>query len=377
MLGTTRREWLALAGLAVLASACGRSGQHTPVPSGTPVARVPLTAIRMQGVLAGWGQSGAGIYRTADGGAGWSDASPPARPVAGGVVTAFADAQTAWVAEAATSGITLFSTTDGGAHWAGTAIAASSHLVPRFLQFLADRRHGWLWSAGAGTAQTEPGTLFATADGGGTWSAIASAGGGGRVPAGILKSGLCFRDATHGWISGTDPLQRGSPGLYASADGGATWAAQALPLPAPDRTLLVGTAAPVFFGSSGVLPVSVYRASIPTLLVFVSADGGATWAPALPVSSPYAALTPAFADALHWFASDGVGLFVSTSAGQQWDSFLSNPPKVLAGLVQMDFISPSAGWALCPAAPGGKPGAASATRLLRTVDGAKSWHAVG
>ena len=387
-----RRGWLAgsaaalaIPALSALLSGCGpQRGAHpggAPTPRGKPYGGLGFTAIHMVGASLGWAMGGAALFRSSDGGRTWSNVSPPSRPSAGTIVAAFGGASRAWAAMATPSGVQLFSTADGGAHWSAAVAPGSSNLVPRFLSFLTDSVHGWLWCAGATAPGLEPGVLFRTADGGATWTEAVSTGAasgaarGPGLPAAGVKSGLAFRDQNHGVMTATG-AQRGTPWVYATADGGATWAPVTLGLPAAERSLPVGTQAPAFFDARhGLIPVLTFKAAIPALTVFVTADGGSTWTASLPVSSPYAALTTAFVDEGHWFATDGVGMYATATGGQGWSSYLCQPPKVLQGVAQLDFLSPGSGFAFCPPTPGtqGQAGA----RILATVDAGQSWQAVG
>lgn len=360
----------------VLLAACGpRRGGGAKAPAGQPAAALPLVGLRMTGTAAGWAQGGASLYRTADGGRTWLDVSPPGRPTAGTLVTAFPRPGTAWVALAGAGGITAYASVDGGAHWSSAALPASSGLVPRFLAVLPDARHGWLWGSRGASGGSEPGTLFATADGGQTWTARAAAGGGGVLPTSGVKMGLAFGDATHGVLCGADP-RRGVPWLQATADGGATWKAARVPVATPYARAGLALQFPTYFDAEhAALFVFAYTATIPTAVPYTSADGGATFTAALPIASPHAAPVVSYLNAQRWFASDGVGIYATEDAGQGWSAFLASPPKVLQGVAVIDFVSPSLGFALIPAGLG--PSGRTTASVLQTVDAGQQWGPAG
>jgi photosystem II stability/assembly factor-like uncharacterized protein len=155
----------------------------------------------LHGVLA----SGAGTFRTSDGGRRWQPLTLPAG--ARGQHPAFADARHGWVWDPSQDD--LQATADGGTQWRRLP-AAGLPAAPAPAQLLGfrDTVHGWLAVAGV---------LYGTADGGRTWAALAL-----PAPAdGQLDLGpLCVAPDGRGQllVSG-----QGSWWVAATADGGATW----------------------------------------------------------------------------------------------------------------------------------------------------------
>ncbi len=111
----------------------------------------------------------------------------------------------------------LLETSDGGASWRPSRAPTEDNLRDAFF---VDARRGWLvcereWFKLA--TKTEPRSyLLKTTDGGATWARVEAAGA--DVDARLV--GVRFADPEHGWAFG----ELGA--VYATADGGRTWAAQ-------------------------------------------------------------------------------------------------------------------------------------------------------
>jgi len=248
----------------------------------------------------------------------------------------------------------LLSTDDGGATW--RAMPAPSEDSLRDVYF-ADEANGWLVCERGLHAlgdEAEPRSyLLRTADGGRTWSRVSPAAGGaeGRLV------GLRFADAAHGWAYG----ELGA--LYATRDGGDTWARQAV----PTRRLLL--AAEFFDARRGWL-----AGAGGTLLR--TEDGGATWREGLVVGGreaggPAAARRPAtgprfnaveFADERRgWAVGSRGALYATEDGGRTWRAQNSG---VAADLLDVKFADARTGWAV-----------GSGGLVLRTRDGGRTWQA--
>jgi len=156
----------------------------------------------------------------------------------------------------------LYRTHDGGAHWSLVDLPVdwSNPLGPDFslTQLEAWRIYG------RGLRQA-PMTLQHTTDGGVHWTAV------GTIPAGAsLSSTLTFTDPQTGWLTANEsksyawdgngkPITSTPPTalLWVTRDGGQTWAPIDLPLPAEAAANDVRLEAPVFFGKDGLLEFEV------------------------------------------------------------------------------------------------------------------------
>lgn len=244
-----------------------------------------------------------GTTRTTDGGVTWRDVSPPSVDgwIKGGGATCTLDPNHAWVLQAAGTvayqpdHFVVSSTSDGGQTWENSepipvgmpmTWRGNSTVVMTFL----DDWHGWLlMDTGTASSPQYVRSLYASSDGGLTWSRVVTAGqtaGGalGHSWIGCDETAITFVTPNRGWISFNcntpniaTPTQTGQPSpiqgpapLAVTNDGGKTWAATGLP------STLGSCAAgqPVLSGDDGVLPISC-----PQLTYFRTKDGGTTWSP--------------------------------------------------------------------------------------------------
>ncbi len=237
-----------------------------------------------------------------------------------------------------------------------------------------DANNGWLMSIlGAGMSHSYI-AIYKTSDGGATWTLIVSPDKD-NVPMGCGKSGLWFRDATHGLLAGDCGGVMKGLYLYQTSDGGATWSLVNLPAPAglADAFTRDGNAcgadAPQFFDAqNGVLVVQCtdYNSSKYFRWVYVTKNGGASW-----TSSP---LPRAWGGIFFlnvstgWYlgqtapdVTTGVNVYQTTDSGANW--------KQISGTQwggTLDYIDARNGWVIV------KSGIDTA--LVRTVDGGLSYQ---
>jgi photosystem II stability/assembly factor-like uncharacterized protein len=175
-----------------------------------------LNAVSFADASHGWavGFYGA-ILATSNGGATWGVQTSSGESLYG---VSFADASHGW---AVGSG-GILATTDGGANWvAQTADTGNRSVTFNDVQF-TDASHGWAvgdylpysWWFGPRV----DGTIFATGDGGATWTEQNSDGAWGL-------RGVAFNDSSHGWAVGEDGT------ILATTNGG--WS----PTPTPTPTV--------------------------------------------------------------------------------------------------------------------------------------------
>jgi photosystem II stability/assembly factor-like uncharacterized protein len=346
-----------------------------PVPERPTLSAPALLQIAFQDEYNGWGLAQDAILRTVDGGRTWFDLTPPEAIAIGYTSTlAVADALHAWLLVPNEDYLTgmLFRTTDGGLRWDAVPVPFGSGS----LQFLDDTTGRMLADRGA-AAGSQAVELFQSSDGGLSWVSVyhndpARAGTGNSLPLGGTKTGMTFRDAATGWVTGSRPMD-GDVYLFLTRDGGSSWSQQSLPLPAGYETSQFVTSPPIFFHLAGILPVRIYPPDRPVELTFFwTTDGGETWngdprqaAAAIDSSALYS-----FVDAVRGFAWDGgARLFVSQDGALTWEP---DPTSLdLYGrLVQVQFVPPATGWALTLVDETGH------SALYQTTDGGLHWTAL-
>ncbi|HEY0514163.1 MAG TPA: hypothetical protein VGH73_19810 [Thermoanaerobaculia bacterium] len=327
--------------------------------------------------------TGAGLFKTADGGASWKsiyDGTPgsnlavdPLHP------------STLYVA---VYGAILIKSTDGGAHWAPSAggLIPDPVFVPRILGIDPTNPNRLLLTYGQG--------LWRSANAGASWqpanaglpdaestqiSAIAIAGGPAgtafvATPDGVYRTvdaGVSWQLAAGGLPAAqfvalaaapSDPrtVYATGPGLYRSTDGGATWRQASAFQPS---ALIVSPRSPAtLYGVSG-------------RMAFRSADGGAHWTALSGVPNPVVlAPDPTTTATVYAGTSGGVlaGVFRSDDQGATWTRRSQGISSIPAYALAVDPSDPNrlwtntgfifrsanqgAGWARVPASPFQGPG---------------------
>jgi photosystem II stability/assembly factor-like uncharacterized protein len=348
---------------------------NTPAAPATPVlAPLPgvvspqIVLLQMLDAANGWGLSPSGVLRTTDGGATWGDATPPGVTSVGEQASAFfLDERTGWVLVPGSdySSGTLYRTIDGGASWATSALPFSG------AQFqFRDASNGMaLVSLGAG-AGSEAVAVYATADGGGTWTQVFvndpnATGFINSLPLGGQKNGISFLDASRGWVGGEEPMNDFIY-LFVTGDGGRTWAHQDVAMPAGFSGAMTMVDAPHFYGASdAVLPVFL-TADTQSMVFYLSHDGGATWTTGLPTAPSGHYSVASLKDLFVW--DGGATMHVSHDSGASWNVVSPNI-SVTDTLLAFQFIDATTGWALTLDAGGHYS-------LYKTGDGGTTWSAL-
>lgn len=315
--------------------------------SATPVA---IASIHMVDENTGWAMSASGrILRTMDAGQTWSDVTPsdvgnrPSSVVSG--LGAFAGEAKAWYLDLETN--VVYGSSDVGGSWERLAAIEPdiSNDGGEVLTF-ADSQHGWI-EVMSGTHH-ERGEIFATADGGRTWT---------QVYVGDLAGDLRFTDAKHGWLNT-------GAGLYRTEDGGETWSKVALPGGSPSWVGL-----PLPLGSKIILPAFEQGSDGPQLTLFSSDGTGTSWevlyARAEPDISP--AIVFAVNDHVWVAAADGSYGVRSKDSGLRWEG-LSTPQGF--DVTELDFVSPDIGWMVA------RDRDSFEYTLFQTDDGGQTWMKV-
>jgi photosystem II stability/assembly factor-like uncharacterized protein len=302
----TMAAWCAAALAAALASGCASvsasggtvAGTGNPSTSGPAQGFWPVS-LDMTSATAGWAlyaaQSPAGtssqptlLARTVDGARNWTDVTPAAARTM--LATTFAsqaldpvDSEHAYLAVSPATQDTspgpapaaVFATTDGGRTW--TESAPFTVDGPVIQVTFADPRHGWLLADGGHSATGAPLPWFyRTTDGGLHWTQAATAPppgeGGPNDMCNLL--GIAFPTATTGWVR---VGCRSGEYLAESTDGGGTWAVQSLPT---SSTCAMPVAQCELFGpelSDGTAYLTVTPTTTSSPSLFASGDLGRSW----------------------------------------------------------------------------------------------------
>ncbi len=361
----------------------------TPIVSGTPGVNGPdcaeqasLLSFRMLDSSHGWALNVNAILKTSDGGRDWTCVTPAGWVNKIGMearATYLLDDLHAWVVPTpqASDTVTVLRTSDGRQTWQSTTFSDSLPVVvdpPHFI----NTQEGWLELVpnGGPGAGSESADIFHTTDGGQTWMKIASTDNpGSGLPRGGIKTGISFEDSMNGWATGGDYST--SPWLYVTHDGGSTWQKQQLAdypgfIGTPSTHVQYMTTPPVFFGTTGLLPLQVVgqldqgpQAAVHGFLLYVTHNGGQSWntfwktTPGTLTSFQTTLQGLYIVDPQHaWAVNQNTGTMYNTSdGGQSWHQMAS-----VGQVTSMSFVDGQQGWLI------------SQNGFQRTVNGGNTWQ---
>jgi len=346
----------------------------TPVPPqiNAPLVEAPsLINIRFLNERDGWGVTDTKIVRTNDGGITWYDVTPPNITEAGYAVDMFVlDNDHIWLQNPDISNYpnsgTMLRTTDGGMTW-----TSSPNSFSRGQFTFLDPNNGWVLAdlgAGAGSNAV---AVFQTTDGGATWTQTFSndpnqVNSNDSLPLGGIKSGLTPLNMQTAWIGGI-VYSDGAVYLYRTDNGGATWA-QVSPFQLhPDAlTTQISFYPPVFVDAQNAYLSMIIPADQITMAIYISHDGGNTWA-LTPTLIPNGGAAD-FLSATDAIIYTGDQFSVTHDAAQTWSTVT---PDVSFGdtFAILDFVNPSTGWVLTADLDDHRS-------LYRTTDGGSTWSLV-
>jgi photosystem II stability/assembly factor-like uncharacterized protein len=265
------------------------------------------------------------------------------------------------------AGSLLFRSTDGGSNWEQRPLPPYHGGGSPEISFV-DALHGWYSTGGVPETQCNGAgeQVWQTADGGTTWSVIASVESPQGGPSGIgyaqCKQGISFTDPTHGFLASWDDNH--PPTIYRTSDGGHSWKGSTLPDP------------PGFVSQNGgfELRAGLVKGFGSTLLVlatsgqgdgyvFRSTDGGASWAFLARTGGGPNNLT--FVTATRWLTigNDSSGT-ETTDAGKTWHPFTNDYSNAAGVATVFVFGDAEIGYGTVR---GG---------IQRTVDGGAHWSII-
>jgi photosystem II stability/assembly factor-like uncharacterized protein len=341
------------------------------------------------------GGPGDGVFRTTNCGDTWAEVTPsPLRGHLGIITLTAVDAEHAWLISWKQSGtptvVDVWRTADGGASWQHTDVAVRPQGDPTIT--FDDRQHGWMAIPVSGLSSRDDlrARLYATRDGGATWTPVTGELPGGAVPV----AGVMFTDLDHGW-GVPDPSQGGAR-LYRTTDGGHSWTPAALAAPQGFTGSVEPVGLPIFSDPrNGLLPVRLGTASDPfpvaggagsaRLDLYVTRDGGSTWTPTTPLSGvpdiSAFAVSPSVGvlSSAHWMVTTESTLWTTDDAGMTWTS----RPSVMGlpasqgalypttTIVGSAYPTPRSWWIVYE--PLGCDEGCDSYGVMHTVDGGTTW----
>jgi photosystem II stability/assembly factor-like uncharacterized protein len=290
----------------------------------------------------------------------------------------------------------MYLTHDGGNHWILASVSSQlnppkSSPQPEYFPgqtfYLPTGSEGWQLQLP--NNRTADARLMHTTDAGATWTRIAT------LPNTVADGQLSFSDSRTGFLTfnanrtfAWDGQGRLLPGLvppallYVTHDGGVSWKAPVLALPAAasSPSMVTGLGQPVMLDAThGLMPLQLSSAPTapnsfnspntgpaPASFVLKTTDGGDHWGSLIAVSGTPSDGNLLFMSFDHWLTGKGGFLSETTDGGKTW----SKPRRVLAdglelSLASWDYTPPSVIWA--------QVGAGS---LIRSIDGGQHWTAV-
>lgn len=350
----------------VVAFALGATGAQVAPRASAAVA--DLRDAQLMTPTIGWALTGSRLAWTEDGGASWRTITPAALDVSQVLDVFFVDALNGWVAARGTqlpiapgsTTLVAYRTSNGGTTWTLSVVGVTDHGAPGTTHLtFEDALRGWMNVSLEGSSALGPSQLFATVDGGVTWAKRTS-------PARGRATGAPSRT----WLNG-------GPGsfttLHTSSDGGATWQPVEVPIPSAHAGADVVYGTPLALdGARAVLPLTYAGSVKPGVAFYTTADGGRTWTLAVDVATPTRIsvglpVATALIDASTWIAipprADTV-YTVNVQTGAQAIPTQGLPP----GVFEISFATREAGWAT-NFVTGPTQG-----RLFATSDGGRTWR---
>jgi photosystem II stability/assembly factor-like uncharacterized protein len=295
-------------------------------------------------LLAGALKNKSSLFRSADGGASWSNDNYGLNGLV--LVDVVFDPSNSSNVYGAT-GDGVFKSIDGGRNWR----AINSGLTSRYMSCLAiDPKNPSIIYAGTRFSGTTSGEgVFKSTDGGANWT---------RINNGLI--GTDVGTLTVDPVTTTTVYATNTYGLFRSTDGGGTWARINTNRIFILMLLIDPTNTSIMYASEANSLGGVFR----------STDGGVTWSSLNEgLTSPYSnriALDPVTPTTL--YVSTGSGVFKSTNSGSTWVSLLGNTST---GSIAVDPTNPATIYV------GSSYLQNNYNRVLKSADGGATWKETG
>ena len=361
----------------------GAKWQPSPArdePSPSPIAADPFSSLSFQSIHVGsedvaWASPGSRLYRTADGGASWTEIQPPAPYTA--ALSVAPDADTLFLVTPAPDA-TVWVTRDAGRSWAKVPFPQEDGTTPRILAF-ASPSHGFARFQ----PDQSPLRIYETTDGGRTWTGPVVQ----DSPAVMLGK---FPPTENGvlWIgNGKADNQAFDNRLLFSRDGGATWQEGRFPTgpQAPQNELKWVDA--LWADGTGRVVLAMDLGDGPQ--VYVSDDGARSWRfirswPTFVSGNTGIGYKVALRSGDEWIlvAEDGSGSWSTLDGGSSWRNVTGTPTALLdeVSVASADRFLAVHRCDLRRTVTG-KPDPAcgdpvTSTALFRTTDGGRTWSQV-
>ncbi|HEV7932837.1 MAG TPA: hypothetical protein VGP70_11050 [Actinomadura sp.] len=240
--------------------ATGQATGEAQARAGSAEAGAPPIDAALVTPAFGWVLTADRLLLTRDGGATFTDAMPPV-PQSRTRAAFFRDDRNGYVTASTGNAIATARTSDGGRTWRiRTALDASAPTAyyGRLRMSFGDASHGVVLAQTSTSAMSSEATLFATEDGGNSWSAR-------TAPA---AGEVTVEPGGRTWLAGGTADDE----LHASSDAGRHWSRTKLHVNGAVETKAVSP--PV----DGVLPVTVVTTSDTTeVALLTTSDRGHTW----------------------------------------------------------------------------------------------------
>lgn len=334
-----------------------------------------IRTLSMVSSTVGWAiDSADNVLRTTDGGKTWTDVTPStksldratsngnkARPsnsvdFSTGEVMAFAAAKTS-------SSQAIYWTSDGGKSWSHSQITVPANSAVQQIQIL-NAKSGFV--VVQSTATNGAFYLYQTNDGGKSWHLISSSRTSLPNPSFTPSAVVRFTTAETGWrLAKSD---QGQTIVETTANGGKSWKTWSDNLDVPkdlSQSAPIFNTLPTFFGQDGIWAIPYRNGTATDVVVYTSANQGASWQAGSPVVVKTTNSTVDFPTAsVGWIIDTVKGQFhVTTDGGKTWRTV--RIPAAVQHADKFDFTDASHGFAMITSS--------NQVSIYVTDNGGKTW----